>query len=70
MRRHHEQHGTFAGFINMLSWSTDSLIADGLGQSELRQGVTTQVMGEGMSWGPVNDAIKKRGDWPASSAFR
>jgi N-acyl-D-amino-acid deacylase len=48
------------GFINMLSWSTDSLLADGRGQSEVRQGVTTQVMGEGNSWGPVNDAIKKR----------
>jgi N-acyl-D-amino-acid deacylase len=48
------------GFINMLSWSTDSLLADGRGQSEIRQGVTTQIMGEGNSWGPVNDAIKKR----------
>jgi N-acyl-D-amino-acid deacylase len=48
------------GFINMLSWSCDSLLADGRGQSEIRQGVTTQIMGEGNSWGPVNDAIKKR----------
>jgi N-acyl-D-amino-acid deacylase len=48
------------GFINMLSWSTDSLLADGRGQSEIRQGVTTEIMGEGWSWGPVNDAIKKR----------
>jgi N-acyl-D-amino-acid deacylase len=48
------------GFINMLSWSTDSLLADGRSQSEIRQGVTTQIMGEGNSWGPVNDAIKKR----------
>jgi N-acyl-D-amino-acid deacylase len=48
------------GFINMLSWSTDSLIADGRGQSEIRQGVTTLIMGEGNSWGPVNDAIRKR----------
>jgi N-acyl-D-amino-acid deacylase len=48
------------GFINMLSWSTDSLLADGRGQSELREGVTTQIMGEGWSWGPVNDAIKQR----------
>jgi N-acyl-D-amino-acid deacylase len=48
------------GFINMLSWSTDSLLVDGRGQSEVRQGVTTQVMGEGWSWGPVNPAIKKR----------
>src|SRR5438128_3836277 len=48
------------GFINMLSWSTDSLLADGRGQSEIRQGVTTEIMGEGWSWGPVNAAIKKR----------
>jgi N-acyl-D-amino-acid deacylase len=48
------------GFINMLSWSTESLLADGLSQSELRQGVTTQIMGESESMGPVNDAIKKR----------
>jgi N-acyl-D-amino-acid deacylase len=48
------------GFINMLSWSTDALVVDGRGQSEIRQGVTTQIMGEGWSWGPVNDPIKKR----------
>jgi N-acyl-D-amino-acid deacylase len=48
------------GFINMLSWSTESLLIDGRGQSEIRQGVTTQIMGEGWSMGPVNDAIKKR----------
>ncbi|MCZ6695316.1 MAG: D-aminoacylase [Acidobacteria bacterium] len=47
------------GFINMLSWSTDSLILDGLSQSEIRQGVTLQIFGEGMSWGPVNDAVKR-----------
>jgi len=35
------------GFINMLSWSTESLLADGRSQSEIRQGVTTQIMGEG-----------------------
>jgi N-acyl-D-amino-acid deacylase len=48
------------GFINMLSWSTDSLLADGRGQGEVRQGVTTQIMGEGWSWGPLSPAIKKR----------
>jgi putative CocE/NonD family hydrolase len=48
------------GFINMLSWSTESLLADGRSQSEIREGVTTEVMGEGNSMGPVNDAIKKR----------
>lgn len=48
------------GFINMLSWSTESLIADGRSQSEIRQGVTTEIMGEGNSMGPLNDAMKKR----------
>jgi N-acyl-D-amino-acid deacylase len=46
------------GFINMLSWSTESLLVDGRGQSELRQGVTLEVMGEGFSMGPLNDAMK------------
>jgi N-acyl-D-amino-acid deacylase len=46
------------GFINMLSWSTESLIQDGRSQSELRQGVTTEIMGEGESMGPVNDRIR------------
>ena len=48
------------GFINMLSWSTESLIADGRSQSEIRQGVTTEIMGEGNSMGPLNEAMKKR----------
>jgi N-acyl-D-amino-acid deacylase len=48
------------GFINMLSWSNESLLADGKSQSEIRQGVTTQIMGEGESMGPVNDAIRAR----------
>ena len=48
------------GFINMLSWSTESLIADGLSQGELRQGVTTQIMGEGWSMGPLNERLKKQ----------
>src|SRR5437660_12297564 len=43
------------GFINMLSWSVASLIQDGRSQSEIRQGVTTEIMGEGESMGPVND---------------
>src|SRR2546430_8175152 len=41
------------GFINMLSWSTQSLIQDGRSQSEIRQGVTTEIMGEGESMGPT-----------------
>jgi N-acyl-D-amino-acid deacylase len=48
------------GFINMLSWSNESLIEDGRSQSEIRQGVTTEIMGEGFSMGPLNDRIKER----------
>jgi N-acyl-D-amino-acid deacylase len=48
------------GFINMLSWSTESLIEDGRSQSEIRQGVTTEIMGEGNSMGPLNDRMKER----------
>jgi N-acyl-D-amino-acid deacylase len=47
------------GFINMLSWSTESLIQDGRSQSEIRQGITTEVMGEGESMGPVNDRVRE-----------
>jgi len=46
------------GFINMLSWSTESLIADGRSQSDIRQGVTLEVMGEGFSFGPLNESMK------------
>jgi N-acyl-D-amino-acid deacylase len=46
------------GFINMLSWATESLIQDGRSQSDIRQGVTLEVMGEGHSMGPLNDAMK------------
>src|SRR4051812_42434568 len=48
------------GFINMLSWSTESLIEDGRSQGEIREGVTTEIMGEGSSMGPVNDRIRER----------
>ncbi len=46
------------GFINMLSWATESLIEDGRSQSDIRQGVTLEVFGEGWSLGPLNDAMK------------
>ena len=48
------------GFINMLSWSTESLLIDGRSQGEIRQGVTTQIFGEGSSMGPLNEAMKRR----------
>lgn len=55
------------GFINVLSWATESLIADGRGMSDTRQGVTLQIFGEGWSMGPYNermkaDALKQQGD--------
>lgn len=47
------------GFINMLSWATNALIIDGRSQSDIRQGVTLEVFGEGWSMGPLNDAMKR-----------
>jgi N-acyl-D-amino-acid deacylase len=46
------------GFINMLSWAVDSLIEDGYSQSDIRQGVTLEIFGEGVSWGPLNEKMK------------
>jgi N-acyl-D-amino-acid deacylase len=48
------------GFINMLSWATESLIEDGRSQGDIRQGVTLEVMGEGWSMGPMSAAMKER----------
>jgi len=48
------------GFINMLSWATESLIEDGRGMSDIKQGVTLEVMGEGGSMGPLNDVMKEQ----------
>lgn len=45
------------GFINMLSWAPDALIADGAGESDIRQGVTLEVFGEGWSEAPLTDKI-------------
>ena len=55
------------GFINVLSWATESLIADGRGMSDTKQGVTLEIFGEGWSMGPLNarmkaDAVKQQGD--------
>lgn len=47
------------GFINMLSWANESLIADGKSQSDIRQGVTLEVFGEGWSMGPLTEESKK-----------
>src|SRR3954469_3983974 len=55
------------GFINMLSWAVESLIADGRGESDTMQGVTLEVFGEGDSMGPLTpemkaNALKRQGD--------
>jgi N-acyl-D-amino-acid deacylase len=47
------------GFVNMLSWATESLLEDGRAQSDIRQGVTLEVMGEGFSMGPLTDRMKE-----------
>ncbi len=56
------------GFINMLSWAGEALLVDGRSQSEIRQGVTLEVMGEGRSMGPLNalardEILEGRGDY-------
>jgi N-acyl-D-amino-acid deacylase len=47
------------GFINMLSWAGVRLIYDGRSQSDIRQGVTLEVIGEGESAGPLNDRMRQ-----------
>src|SRR5918996_4971877 len=46
------------GFINMLSWAPESLIHDGRAMSDIKQGVTLEIFGEGNSFGPVNDRVR------------
>ncbi|HEY8550945.1 MAG TPA: D-aminoacylase [Vicinamibacterales bacterium] len=63
------------GFINMLSWSGESLLVDGRAQSTIRQGVTTEVMGEGASMGPLNAGmarrlIERQGEWRFDVTWR
>ncbi len=53
------------GFINMMSWGPSTLIMDGRGVSDIKQGVTLEVFGEGFSFGPLNPAMKENflTDW-------
>ena len=46
------------GFINTLSWATESLIQDGRSKSDIMQGVTLEVFGEGWSMGPLSKNLK------------
>jgi N-acyl-D-amino-acid deacylase len=52
-------HAIAPGFVNMLSWASDSLLEDGRAQSDIRQGVTLEVMGEGSSMGPLTEQMKE-----------
>jgi len=56
------------GFINMLSWATESLLVDGRSQSDIRQGVTLEVMGEGTSMGPLSEDMKSKRAFILSNA--
>ncbi|WDI30362.1 D-aminoacylase [Hyphococcus flavus] len=46
------------GFINMLSWAVVDLIHDGRSLGDISQGVTLEVFGEGVSWGPLSEEMK------------
>jgi N-acyl-D-amino-acid deacylase len=47
------------GFINVMSWSNISLIADPLSQSDIRQGITLEILGEGRSEGPMTEEMRQ-----------
>ena len=58
------------GFVNMMSWANESLIEDGHSQSDIRQGVTLEIMGEGNSMGPLNDAMKaEMAEWQSDIRY-
>lgn len=48
------------GFINVLSWATEALLHDGRSQSDIRQGVTLEIFGEGWSMGPLSETMRRR----------
>ena len=54
------------GFINVLSWATESLIEDGKSQGDIMQGVTLEVFGEGWSMGPLGKDLKKKLQLPTA----
>ena len=52
----------------MMSWANESLIEDGRSQSDIRQGVTLEIMGEGRSMGPINEDMRARADADAADS--
>mgnify|MGYP000303689929 CR=1 FL=1 len=59
------------GFINMLSWGNYSLLNDGRSLSDIKQGVTLEIFGEGWSMGPLTEEMKKERDaeWSTLGGF-
>lgn len=51
-------HAIAPGFINMLSWANVPLLIDGRAESDIRQGVTLEIFGEGWSMGPWSEEMK------------
>ena len=48
------------GFINMLSWATRTLLVDRRAMSDVKQGVTLEIFGEGISMGPLNKSMRTK----------
>ncbi len=57
------------GFINMLSWANYSLLNDGRSMSDIKQGVTLEIFGEGSSMGPLNDKMHDDEPWRTLGEF-
>jgi N-acyl-D-amino-acid deacylase len=71
-RREIDAHGMAVtpGFVNMLSWGCESLLVEGLAMSDITQGVTLNVFGEGWSMGPLNAGMKKRANILDQPAYK
>ena len=59
------------GFINMLSWADENLVQDGYSVSDIKQGVTLEILGEGFSQGPIlrNNKEKADGLWSTLDGY-
>lgn len=59
------------GFINMLSWADKDLLKDGRSMSDIKQGVTLEIFGEGWSPGPIkrNSKVKVDSLWTTLDGY-
>lgn len=64
-----EEMAVAPGFINMLSWANYSLLNDGRSMSDIKQGVTLEIFGEGSSMGPLNAEMHDDQEWRTLSGF-